>query len=112
MKNLTLDQMVIAAIGLKRHEMRHGNAPADLEALVPEILPAVPRDFMDGQPLRYQVHSDGSQCIYSVGEDGKDDRGSPLPQVDVRQPFSAWSGRDWVWPVCRPDPLETESKGH
>ena len=75
MKNLTLGQMATAAIALKRYEARHGKAPETLDALVPEFLSQVPHDFMDGQPLRYKLRSDGSYCLYSVAEDTQDDQG-------------------------------------
>jgi hypothetical protein len=100
MKNLTLHQMVIAAVALKRYELRHGQLPQSLAALAPEFLTEEPHDFMDGQPLRYRLNSDGSFILYSVGEDGVDDGGNPLPAVSDKnqQNQSPWAGRDWVWP--------------
>jgi hypothetical protein len=98
MKNLTLGQMVTAAIALKRYDARYGKAPVSLETLVPEFLAQVPRDFMDGQSLRYRTRTDGSYCLYSVGEDTEDNQGDPTPQTSERQRPSAWDGRDWVWP--------------
>jgi hypothetical protein len=100
MKNLTLHQMVIAAVALKRYELRHGQVPQGLGSLTPELLAEPPRDFMDGQPLRYQVDGNGSYTLYSVGEDGRDDGGNPLPAISEKNPQNAspWSGRDWVWP--------------
>jgi hypothetical protein len=100
MKNLTLHQMVIAAVTLKRYELRHAQLPQSLAALAPEFLTEEPHDFMDGQPLRYRLNSDGSFILYSVGEDGRDDGGNPLPAVSDKnqQNPSPWAGRDWVWP--------------
>src|SRR5206468_9734913 len=60
MKNLTLHEMVIAAIALKRYELSHGKPPSSLAALVPAFLPVLPCDLMDGQALRYRLTSDGS----------------------------------------------------
>lgn len=99
-KNLTLHEMVITLIALKRYQLRQGKMPKDLGALVPEYLAALPRDLMDGQPLRYRLNADGSFVLYSVGEDTQDDGG------DSRHPESStgqqrrdwWSSRDWVWP--------------
>jgi hypothetical protein len=100
MKNLTLHQMVIAAVALKRYQLRHGQVPQSLTALAPEFLAEVPHDFMDGQLLRYRLNSDGSFILYSVGEDGRDNGGDPLPAVSSQnqQNQSPWAGRDWVWP--------------
>jgi hypothetical protein len=88
--------MTLAAIALKRFELRNGKLPSSLEALVPEFLTAVPYDYMNAKPLRYRVESDGRHVIYSVGEDGKDDGGDPNPPPS--QPSGLWTGRDAVWP--------------
>src|SRR5207245_6563480 len=69
--------MVVTAIAIQRYRLRTGTVPAELSALVPEYLSALPRDAMDGKMLRYRVSSDSSFTLYSVGEDGKDDRGDP-----------------------------------
>jgi hypothetical protein len=98
-KTLTLQQMVVAAIALQRHQLRHGKLPTTLRALVPEFLSALPYDFMDGQPLRYGRNHDGSFQLYSIGDDGRDDGGNPSPaslQPAARE--ESWNGRDWVWP--------------
>jgi hypothetical protein len=91
---------VIAAVALKRYELRHGKLPATLASLAPEFLTEVPHDFMDGQALRYRLNGDGSFALYSVGEDGRDDGGDPLPAVsgENRQNASIPAVRDWVWP--------------
>ena len=72
-------RLTFTAIALHRHRLKHGNFPASLGALVPEYLAEVPRDFMDGQPLRYQLQPDGQFLLWSVGEDFKDDGGDPNP---------------------------------
>jgi hypothetical protein len=100
MKNLTLHEMVITAIALKRYELRHGQLPQSLALLVPEFLAEAPHDFMDGQPLRYRLNGDGFFTLYSVGEDGQDDGGDPstADSDKERQNEPPWAGRDWVWP--------------
>lgn len=100
MKNLILHQMVYAAIALKRYELRYGRSPESLVSLAPEFLTDVPHDFMDGRPLQYRPNGDGSFILYSVGEDGQDNGGDPLPAVSDqhRQNDAPWIGRDWVWP--------------
>ena len=44
---------------------------------MPEFVPKVPLDPVDGQPLRYRRNADGTFLLYSVGENGKDDGGNP-----------------------------------
>ena len=63
--------MTLAAIALKRYELRHGKLPASLEALVPEFLSTVPYDYMAAKPLSYRLKADGSYVLYSVGEDAR-----------------------------------------
>lgn len=89
---------VIIAIALKRFQLRHGHLPADLAALAPEFLGGVPRDPVDGQPLRYRPNNDGSFLLYSVGEDGVDDGGDPRPANEASKSLYWGKGRDWVWP--------------
>jgi hypothetical protein len=102
-RSLTLREMTTTAIALKRHELRHGRPPASLEALVPEFLSALPRDLMDGQPLRYRLKPDGSFVLYSVGENGRDDGGNPRSEAARgKEGNDLLSGRDWVWPQAVP----------
>jgi hypothetical protein len=103
----TARRLTVTAIALKRYHLQHGVYPSSLNDLVPAFLPAVPADFMDGQPLRYKLRPDGDFLLYSVGEDGKDDGGDPTP-VPPSTSFYSWlNGRDIVWPrVATPAALE------
>jgi len=100
LQNLTRHELVITAIALKRYELQHGKLPPDLAALMSDFLPALPRDLMDGQPLRYRLNGDGAFVVYSVGENLRDDGGdfSSASSKDNLPHPSPWSGRDWVWP--------------
>ena len=89
-------EMTRAAIAIKRYQLRTGKLPPDLAALVPEYLPEVPYDSMDGKPLRYRLNADGTFTLYSVGEDGKDDGGDPSFQPNRWKDL--WCSRDAVWP--------------
>lgn len=91
-------QLVVTAIALKRFHLRHGNYPAELAALTPEFLPAVPRDPVDGQPLRYRANADGTVQLYSIGENAVDDGGDPTSSKTGSASPAAQLGRDWVWP--------------
>jgi hypothetical protein len=99
MKNLTVNELVITAIAIKRFDLRHGNqTPTALAALVPEFLTAVPVDFMDGQPLRYRSVGGAAFRLYSVGDDAVDDGGETSGTGTDSHAQSPWSARDCVWP--------------
>jgi hypothetical protein len=88
-------QMTVTSIALKRYQLRHGILPSDLNSLIPDLLPEIPRDPVDGRPLRYRPNADGTFLLYSIGKDGRDDGGDPTPDGKVK----GWlHGRDWVWP--------------
>jgi len=92
-------ELIVAAIALKRYELNHGKPAPSMAALVPEILPELPIDFMDGRPLHYRLALDGAVLLYSVGTDGRDDGGDPIPPPRVRSEiYKLWDGRDIVWP--------------
>jgi hypothetical protein len=98
--------LTLCAIGLKRYALRHGKLPETLAVLVPEYFPAVPTDYMDGQPIKYRLNADGSFRLYSVGEDGKDDDGDmTLPEGS--KSHDLWRRRDYVWPApATPEEVE------
>src|SRR5438876_1076887 len=68
-------RLAVVSIAIKRYQLRHGKLPAGLDGLVPEFLAEVPRDRMDGKPLRYRVNAQAGFMLYSVGSDGIDNGG-------------------------------------
>ena len=89
-----------SACALERYRLANGAYPADLAALVPQYAAAVPKDIIDGQPLKYRRTGDGIFVLYSIGLNKKDDggtlgtrrtkRGEIVPSLD-------WNSGDWVW---------------
>lgn len=68
-----------AALGVERYRLAHGGElPASLAALTPALLPAVPADPFDGQPLRFKRLAKGF-VVYSVGTDQQDGGGLEKP---------------------------------
>jgi hypothetical protein len=59
-----------------------GRLPEALEDLVPNYLPAVPRDPFDGTPFRYSAER---RLVYSVGENLVDDGGTDERQQGRRR---------------------------
>lgn len=65
------------AIAVERYRLKHGAYPADLAALLPEFLPALPVDEINHRPIEYRLRPDGTPLIYQWGGDGDDDGGTP-----------------------------------
>src|ERR1019366_7978744 len=57
-------RVVVAAIALKRFQLKHGQWPATLDELAPEFLSSIPIDPYDGKPLRYHPNADGTYLLY------------------------------------------------
>ena len=91
-------------LALRAYQLDHGQYPAQLSALVPGYLHAIPNDpFALTGPLRYKLQ--GQQYVlYSVGPDGKDDGG--VPSRDGIKPKPAPAG-------TRPNPsfIDEHSSG-
>jgi hypothetical protein len=61
-------------VALRRWKLEHAQPPKDIETLVKAAgMTSVPIDPWSGEPLRLTVLS-GEPVIYSVGDDGKDDK--------------------------------------
>jgi hypothetical protein len=99
--------MILAAIAIERYRLQHKATPADLEALVPALLPAVPTDYMDGKPIKYRLNSDGTFLLYSAGQDGNDDGGDNSQLPDQPGRVNLWNRKDYIWPQpARPEEVE------
>jgi hypothetical protein len=90
--------LAVTAIALQRYKLRHGYYPPDLNALVPELLPALPHDPLDGKPLRYKPNKDGTFLLYCIGEDVTDNGGDSNPTKAGSKSMQWRNCRDWVWP--------------
>ena len=91
----------LAACALERYFLQHHAYPPALSALVPELLPAVPADPVDDQPLRYRKTDDGRYMLWSIGFDLKDDGGKVNIEAGAKLSASklyrsAYKG-DWTW---------------
>ncbi len=65
-------RVLLTDLAVRLYRAEHGEAPSDLNALVPSILKSVPIDPYTNRPLRYQKRGkDG--VVYSVGPDRDDD---------------------------------------
>jgi len=88
-------RLMVCAIALERYRDKHGSYPPDLLALVPELLPSPPLDFMNGEPLCYRLGRNGHFVLHSVGLDCVDN-GGKLPSGGLSMRIT--SDTDLVWP--------------
>jgi hypothetical protein len=75
-RTLANRRMAATALAIRLYEVDHGRRPASLNDLVPEYLPAVPRDpfAAEDRPITYAPDA-APPVLYSVGEDALDDAG-------------------------------------
>lgn len=96
------------ALALELYHRRHHKWPATLLQLVPQLLPGLPIDPFDGEPIRYRLTA-GKPHLYSVGMNRRDDGGrNDLPEhwAPDRAYFAPPSkADDWqLWPTVPPEP--------
>jgi hypothetical protein len=84
------------ACALERFRLAQGRLPDALAGLVPQFLPAVPSDVIDGQPLRYRLAASGEPLLHSIGWNQTDERGKRAWTGADRTAVNADEG-DWVW---------------
>ncbi|HVY71850.1 MAG TPA: hypothetical protein VHH73_18100, partial [Verrucomicrobiae bacterium] len=53
-------QLLLTAIAIRRHELRHCRQPETLARLVPKYLSELPRDWMNGESLHYRPGTNGN----------------------------------------------------
>jgi hypothetical protein len=88
-----VDEARIACL-LERYHLRHDGYPDSLRALPPEFGVELPRDIINGEPYHYELRSDGSYLLYSVGWNQEDDGGESVVSAGQVPQDAA----DWVWP--------------
>jgi hypothetical protein len=97
-------RLIVTAIAIERFHLAKHSYPDSLSKLVPEFVTSTPKDFMDGESLRYHCTDGNRFLLYSVGPDCIDDHGTLLADANSG-PYPAGSGfgrpegPDLVWPV-------------
>ena len=78
-RELTGNRVLMLRLALRAHQLEHGAPPPNLQKLAPNYIVAVPADpFGKGEALRYQTDGQ-TYTLWSIGPDGKDDGGTPVP---------------------------------
>jgi hypothetical protein len=97
-------------LALEIHYARHGEYPATLDALIPDILPSIPDDPRFGTPFGYRRldHDPAGRpyLLYSFGADRRDNGGA----FDASEPYTALTGeRDDVDFILNPPRPERDA---
>ncbi|MEO8427574.1 MAG: hypothetical protein ABI651_10735 [Verrucomicrobiota bacterium] len=71
-------RLFLCGMAVRAFYLEQGTYPTNLADLVPIYLDAVPLDQFSGKPLHYRKTSQDF-LLYSVGPDGIDDGGKPIP---------------------------------
>jgi hypothetical protein len=82
------------ACALERYRLANGQFPETIEALAPKFIAKMPRDVINGQPLKYCRTDDGQFVLYSVGSNETDDGGTV---VLTKNGNLDQNKGDWVW---------------
>ncbi len=104
-------------LAIELHRARAGQPPDSLDALVPDILPALPEDpFAPGGRFVYRRLDTPDKhgrayLLYSVAADGQDNNASPLPGD---RPFDAFNddepGTDYLFtPAPKDTPIDSQT---
>ncbi len=72
-------ELCMTKLALRAYQMRHHRLPDSLQELAPGVLPRLPLDPWRQQGLIYRRDATGYR-LYSVGPDGNDDGGRPVPR--------------------------------
>jgi hypothetical protein len=86
------------ACALERYRLARGEYPETLDALAPGFIQQLPRDVVNGEPLKYRRADNGKFLLYSVGWNETDEGGKDAS--DPSHPKSLTNG-DWTW-LSRP----------
>jgi hypothetical protein len=81
------------ACALERYRLAHGQFPDSLQKLSPDLMPTLPHDIINGNPLKYRLDPNGHYVLYSVGWNEKDDGGYSLSKSAETYQKEG----DWVW---------------
>jgi hypothetical protein len=113
--SITEQRLTAMTLAIRLYASDHdGQYPADLDALVPSYLPALPIDPMaaGGRLLRVIPANDGA-ILYSVGDNGTDDGGDDWSVHVKSYPFRCsidWSTPDFVVHLVRQARVRTDDE--
>ncbi len=86
------------ACALERFRLKNGHLPERLAELVPSFLDQIPKNVINGDPLKYRREAHDRFTLWSVGWDGKDDGGT-VAWTKGPDPRPDRDHGDWVWPM-------------
>lgn len=89
------------ACAIERYRLKNGALPESLDRLAQldvgtggNHLQAIPRDLINGQPLKYRRENERGYVLYSIGWNAADDGGT---NISVKGEHDIPLQGDWVW---------------
>ena len=100
------------ACAMERYRLTNGRLPETLSTLAPQFIERIPKDVIDGQPLRWKRNADGGYVVYSIGWNKTDDGGERgWDRTDdagvqglLKEKAGPWvdpARGDWVWEMTK-----------
>ncbi len=74
----TQNLLLTTALGLQSYRLAKGRYPGSLIELIPAQLKKLPEDPFSDQHVLHYRQIENSYRLYSIGPDGKDDKGYPI----------------------------------
>lgn len=78
-RDLAGDQLLMLQLALRAFRLETGAYPDDLKSLTPRYLNAIPADPFGGGESWHYGRKTATYALWSIGPDGKDDGGAPIP---------------------------------
>ena len=85
------------ACALEHYRIANGTIPDTLDALVPRFIASIPKDVIDGKPLRFRRRADDDYLLYSVGWNQTDDGGELTWVKKGKETSIDFTKGDWIW---------------
>lgn len=80
------------ALAIERYRRKTGDLPATLDDLVPDSLPELLSDPVDGKPMRYARDAARAYRLWSIGDDHEDDGGVADTEMCKMTLDTVWPG--------------------
>jgi len=102
-RNVGQNRALRAAIAAERFRLAKGRWPDKLDDLVPAFIDAVPKDPIDGKPIRYAIIPEGIKTWTISDDDKNEDNGGDVKRLERRSAKGPNERpKDYGWVILNP----------